>query len=776
MTTRFGVLLRQLRRQAGMTQEQLAERSGVGVRTIRGFETGERADPRVATVRLLADAVDLAPADRDELLLAAAAGRAPQADRPDPAERGGTEPSVTPGDRPGPVPDALAETADQLARAVTGRWRREAEQRQLADPLPLPVGWRPMPESLTDHWANIRRAPAGADPGPLDLTGEPEQVVDVYRRIPSGRLVVLGRAGSGKTVLTLRFVLGLLAGRARDGAVPVIFGLGSWNPATTPLREWLTGRLLRDFPGLAAPGPSGSTLAAALVEADGILPVLDGFDEIADGLHRAALEALNTTTLPLLLTSRPAEYAAAVAGTDVLTSAAGVELTDLTRTDVVNYLPRTARKDASGTVWDPVLAELRADRPSPAGASLGAVLTTPLMVMLARTSYSNTPGRDPAELLDTERFATPEAIEDHLLDSFIPTVYRYQPDNRPTGRRRRWELDRVQHWLGYLATHLDRLGTRDLAWWQLNSTLRRSSRVLAVGIVAALAIGLVDSLVDGLLDGVGGGLLSGLVNGFIVGPAFALVHGILVVSGRTAIEPSRVRLRLLRGTGDVRARFLPRFTAGLLGGLLFGFGDGLVTGLLNGLFFDFGDGLVSGLIDGLVSGPVFGLAAGLVFGFVSWLESPLDIGSAASPAGLLNTNRTTVVFQLLLWVPVFGVAVGLGMISVIGLAQGFLGPFVFGLDNALTVGLASGLGGGLGYALSFTAWGQWVVFSRLWLPLTGQLPWAVMAFLDDAYQRGVLRQSGAVYQFRHARLQDRLSQLFEAREADVVVPSRVTQS
>jgi hypothetical protein len=127
-------------------------------------------------------------------------------------------------------------------------------------------------------------------------------------------------------------------------------------------------------------------------------------------------------------------------------------------------------------------------------------------------------------------------------------------------------------------------------------------------------------------------------------------------------------------------------------------------------------------------------------------------------------------------VPVFGVAVGLGMISVIGLAQGFLGPFVFGLDNALTVGLASGLGGGLGYALSFTAWGQWVVFSRLWLPLTGQLPWAVMAFLDDAYQRGVLRQSGAVYQFRHARLQDRLSQVFEAREADVVVPSRVTQS
>jgi hypothetical protein len=37
------------------------------------------------------------------------------------------------------------------------------------------------------------------------------------------------------------------------------------------------------------------------------------------------------------------------------------------------------------------------------------------------------------------------------------------------------------------------------------------------------------------------------------------------------------------------------------------------------------------------------------------------------------------------------------------------------------------------------------------------LPWQVMRFLDDAHHRGVLRQVGAVYQFRHAQLQDRLA-------------------
>lgn len=71
MTGQFSLLLRQFRRQAEMTQEQLAERAGVGARTIRGFETGERTDPRVVTVRLLADALKLTPEERDRLLAAA---------------------------------------------------------------------------------------------------------------------------------------------------------------------------------------------------------------------------------------------------------------------------------------------------------------------------------------------------------------------------------------------------------------------------------------------------------------------------------------------------------------------------------------------------------------------------------------------------------------------------------------------------------------------------------------------------------------------------------
>ncbi|MGW0519623.1 ATP-binding protein [Crossiella sp. NPDC003009] len=79
MTGRFGLLLRQFRGLAGLTQEQLAQRSGVGVRTIGGLETGKRADPRPSTARRLADALELVPPERGRLLAAAVGDSAPPA-------------------------------------------------------------------------------------------------------------------------------------------------------------------------------------------------------------------------------------------------------------------------------------------------------------------------------------------------------------------------------------------------------------------------------------------------------------------------------------------------------------------------------------------------------------------------------------------------------------------------------------------------------------------------------------------------------------------------
>ncbi|HEX6361083.1 helix-turn-helix domain-containing protein [Actinophytocola sp.] len=731
MSSQFGPLLRRFRLRAELTQERLAEKSGLGVRTVRGLETGERGDPRLGTVEALADALDLTATERIELLAAA----------------GGQPPPI-------PVPDQLADAAGLLAYELRTRLRREEEQRQIHDPVPLPVRWQPAPAALIDSWGNIRRAEHGETARPVDLVGQLDQIVQVYRRIPSGRLVVLGRAGSGKTILTMRFVLGLLDISAPGDPVPVIFSVGSWHPRTTPLRDWLIDQLLRDHPGLAAPGPAGATLAAALVETGRILPVLDGFDEIAAGLHQAALAALNATTLPLLVTSRVDEYRAAVESTDVLTSAGAVVLTDLVATDLADYLPRTTRRRGSaGTVWEPVLARVR-DHPD---GDLAAVLTTPLMVSLARTIYSDTPDHDPAELLDTGRFGDREAIERHLLGGFVPAVYRHPPGGRAH------DEDRVEHWLGFLAHHLDRLGTHDLAWWQLGNRMPAWLRMVVSGLVLGVAAGLPAALVIGLIHTVGVGTSgSGLANGLsaavAAGPLEALAlsmtvglaHGASLAFSGAVFEPSRVRIRL-RAARRGRSTVLRRLVTGLAIGVGLGAGLGIARelGATFWIVGRIGDTTETVVLFGLG----FGLLWGLVWGVLANFEAPVDISSAASPMDLLNTNRRTVAVQAV----AFGLVTCLAYAVMVGALHGPRLGLAYGLSYGLVLGLAITLG-----AASLTAWGTWIVFARVWLPVNGRLPWSLPEFLEDAYQRGVLRRAGAVYQFRHARLQDHLKQVFRA--------------
>jgi transcriptional regulator with XRE-family HTH domain len=60
-------LLRSLRSGAGLSQEALAERSGLSSRTVSDIETGAARSPRLITLMLLSEALGLSPADRSRL-------------------------------------------------------------------------------------------------------------------------------------------------------------------------------------------------------------------------------------------------------------------------------------------------------------------------------------------------------------------------------------------------------------------------------------------------------------------------------------------------------------------------------------------------------------------------------------------------------------------------------------------------------------------------------------------------------------------------------------
>ncbi|GAA1553275.1 tetratricopeptide repeat protein [Kribbella hippodromi] len=83
----FGGLLRRHRREAGLSQEALAELAGLSVDAIAALERGRRRAPRAHTLRLLTDALRLTDPDRSVLTAAARRESAPSRSpmRPPPA-------------------------------------------------------------------------------------------------------------------------------------------------------------------------------------------------------------------------------------------------------------------------------------------------------------------------------------------------------------------------------------------------------------------------------------------------------------------------------------------------------------------------------------------------------------------------------------------------------------------------------------------------------------------------------------------------------------------
>jgi tetratricopeptide (TPR) repeat protein/transcriptional regulator with XRE-family HTH domain len=84
----FGPLLRRYRDAANLTQEELAERSGMSVQAIGALERGDRRSPRPSTVEFLAEALRL-DAQQKEAFVAAAHGKpATETGRDQPSESG----------------------------------------------------------------------------------------------------------------------------------------------------------------------------------------------------------------------------------------------------------------------------------------------------------------------------------------------------------------------------------------------------------------------------------------------------------------------------------------------------------------------------------------------------------------------------------------------------------------------------------------------------------------------------------------------------------------
>ncbi len=429
-----------------------------------------------------------------------------------------------------------------LAR-VRYRWINGLLDRSLAKETRIRLGLTRRPDSIIGQPSMIRHRKDQAELLPADTS-----ITEMFDELGGG-LLILGRPGSGKTTALLEFACHLLDRAEADERqpMPVVFNLSSWAARRPSLGEWLVDELATSY-GVPR------RIARQWVDANEVLPLLDGLDEVAQQHRTSCVEAINTFCrghglVRFVVCSRTGDYTELTA---LLLVEEAVEQQPLSEQQIRDYLA-----EAGGGLAD-VQAALESDE------TLWELLSCPLVLNIAALTYQD----QPADELRTP--GSPAQRLERLFTAYTERMLTHRPG--------RYTPARMCRWLGWLARsmrqrdqsefHLDRL-TSD---W-LPAKAHRSLAAVIPAIVGGSAIGLVFGLAGGLVPGLADGLFFGLFFGLFIG-------------------------------------LLGRLGPGWREGVIFGLVGALIFGLVYGPVF----GLASGLVGGLRRG---GLAFGLLFGFAA---------------------------------------------------------------------------------------------------------------------------------------------------------------
>jgi hypothetical protein len=644
---------------------------------------------------------------------------------------------------------------EDLSKAVRAQWEKAAGERGLTGANPINVTWTSpslaIAGSVAAAVSSQRFAPL---PGLLPAgaaqlaSGQISNLYTIYGGLGSGRLIIAGAPGSGKSGAAILLLLDALRHRDQASAtdkpeipVPALLTAQDWNPDREPVTDWLTRQLLTTYPQLA--GLADAATARAMVTAGRIAIIIDGLDEIAAKMRPVALRALSQQgNFRIVILSRTTEMAYAASRQGILQGAAAIELQPVSPAEAADYLDRV-QLDPPPEGWHNLTRHLR---DNPAGP-LSVALNNPLSLALVRDTCQC--GDDTDKLLefcttlnDVPIGQAAEAITDYLLDKVLPAAYTRQPGQPPLP----YDLPTAQNALTKIAAQMNQQGTRDLYWWHIVRWVPRSRRPIMsrfrAGFQSGLAFGLVAGLTFGLVTGLNAGLNAGLTVGSI-GLVAGLFAGMVIGLGKDGKPPIRTtRLQFRKGLNEAISK------------------ENQLIGLAFGLLF----GLAFGLLFGLARGPIVGLAFGLAFGLGSWLWSALtlgllgatmldsDTGGSQSPTSSWRYNWNYALLVMLAAGVVLGLAAAYEAGYPLSTASGIPVGITVGIAFGLTIGLTAGCTAAFAASEAFPAFLASVQIAIKW-----HMPVHLMKFLEDAHSRDVLRTVGPAYQFRHARLQDRLA-------------------
>lgn len=536
--------------------------------------------------------------------------------------------------------------------------------------------------------------------------GSLTDIAALYEAEPTGRLVILGSSGAGKTALALQLQLELLGRWSSSGAtpIPVRVSMSSW-PEGANLRECV-GTYMRDAYQVDADAAIGA------LEAGEIALVLDGLDEMdrsgPDAIRATeAIERINSWELrgrvPVIVTCQSRFYREL---SERLVDACEIEVEDLSNTLVRDYLEA---HPAKGSSWSEVVSEIGLH---PDGV-LAMRLRVPWWLNTAvavcaptRRAETNPASRlAPRELVDLARRG---AFERRLMSSFVEVKQE---------RMKGW-WQSSEKWLGRLARYLDDsqtaglkldgqpLGGPDIIVHRL-WPFAGERRVLNIDsglsvVMSAPGLWWIGQVCFSVGWPGGALFLAGLI------PYGAALRR---TSRAQAIPPKRIHLRRLVSPAGFLQTLPPTLVLG-----------------------------VGGVLDywtiGAAAAFALWIALGLTLGVSQALVQQAEV-NPVEPDRLLGDE---LVISLVCAAAVLPLAM-LYLADKYGPALGCPLAFAYCLLVGLTVASA-----------------PWRRYIALLLASRRRLPWRLRRFLFEAHKVGLLRRAGIAYQFRHHELQRHLAE------------------
>jgi hypothetical protein len=684
---------------------------------------------------------------------------------------------------------------DRMLQKVRAFWVEGVLEHSLHGAALIDMGLEQHPEAIAHPWEMLVQQ--GDQPPEPFASGTTITTVFDAR---GGEVLILGAPGAGKTTMLLELTRDLISRAALDDSypLPVVFNLASWARRRRPLTDWLVDELnMRyDIP---------RKIGQEWVDADQILPLLDGLDEVQAEHREACVDAINIFRcdhglVSLVVCSRIADY-------DVL--AAPLKLQDAVRIQPLTPAQIDAYLARAGSQLAMLRAVLAED------ATLRELAESPLLLSIMTLTYAD---------VTAEALPTHGTVDERRIRLFAEYVDRMFARR---GVETRYPRQQTISWLVWLARTM---GRQAQAIFFIE---RLQPLPLLTGVQQrhyAIGVGLILGLIFGLGGGIGAGLLNGLVveatfgilvgvgNGVVAGVIVGLLFGLAVIKKETFAVSSlgtwfSIRHVLYRGSAlglvvglsdGLVAWLASKWLDGYVGGLgvWFWLSGGLFSGLLNGLVFGLIIGLVAnpGKIDIVENlrwswakaktawkvGSTFGVGSGVVIGISNGLDARLlslgpstefVVGLASGSAIALATILTLMVANGLTTgeietktVPNQGIrrsarnvlSVGSSVSLVIGLAAGLIFwvlQRLFGLSYGMVADLAFGLFYGLPFGLAVgllyggLACVQHFVL-RYILYRAGAMPWNYTRFLDYCVERIFLRKVGGGYIFVHRLLME----------------------